>query len=63
MKGISRKTGIITLRLPNDVIETIVRRARKNNISAYEYLRDRVIYDFRRRHNKGREIEINVDGK
>lgn len=56
MKGISQKTSIITLRLPNDVLEMIARRARKNNVSAYEYLRERVIYDVRRTHRKGKEI-------
>ncbi len=54
----SRVTGLITLRLQKTTLEKIAERAKKANVSAHEYLRDRVEYDINRKHIKGKEINI-----
>ncbi len=57
MGGVSKHTKVIALRLPNEVVETLARRAKNNNVSIHEYLRDRVVYDTLRKHIRGKEIE------
>ncbi len=58
MPGMSAKTQIISIRLPNEVAETIRRRCDNNRFeSVSAYLRDRITYDITRKHSKHRRVE------
>ena len=46
---ISKTTRVLTVRLPNDVVDIIVRRATKRKLKASEYLRRYLEYDTRRK--------------
>lgn len=53
MSGRSSKTGIIRMRLPNEIIAIVQKRVdngRHDSVSSY--LRDRIIYDITRKHVK-----------
>ncbi len=52
MSGTSRKTIVISLRLPNEIIEIVEGRIAKHHAPATVagYLRDRIIYDITRKH-------------
>lgn len=53
MAGTSKKTKIITFRVPNEVYEALVRRNDQRTampISVNNYVRNRVIYDATRKH-------------
>ena len=55
MAGISRKTQVVSIRLPNEVCRLIEKRlARQGSCSKTisQYLRDRIIYDMTRIHRK-----------
>ncbi len=55
MSGRSRKTTLITLRLPNEVVCTLERRIdgrRSHWFSVREYLQERIIYDTQREHKR-----------
>ena len=55
MAGKSSKTQVISIRLPNEVVEKIKRRFVNNRFdSVSHYLRDRIIYDITRKHNRFR---------
>ncbi len=56
MSGRSRKTILLTLRIPKDTFGILKRRARRNNITVYEYLTTRIVYDTHRKHIAGHEI-------
>ena len=49
---ISSITRVIALRLPNDVLDIIERRAGKMGIIPMHWLRARICYDVRRKHGK-----------
>lgn len=51
----SKSTGTITIRLPNDVIETLHRRAKNNYTTIGEYARGRLVYDTRRKHKRAKK--------
>ena len=46
----SRITQVIALRLPNEVVAIITRRAEKQSIKPSEWLRNRITYDTKRKH-------------
>jgi len=51
----SQSSGVITIRLPNDVLYTLQRRIdgrRSRWGSVGEYIKERIIYDVQRKHNK-----------
>lgn len=53
MPGKSTRSQVISVRLPNEVVETIKRRFAKNRFdSVGAYLRDRIIYDVTRKHSR-----------
>jgi len=55
MAGISSKTRVIGLRLPNDLVEIALRRSQGNYTTISDYLRQRLIYDLTRKHRKFRD--------
>lgn len=58
MPGASSKTTLVTLRLPNDVVEIIQRRVGGTGYppgTVRSYLEKRVIFDVRRKHKKREE--------
>jgi hypothetical protein len=57
MAGTSKKTRVVSFRLPNDVYAILERRVKgkKSHWSSVpEHLQDRVIYDVTREHTKGK---------
>ena len=48
----SRITQVIALRLPNEVVAIITRRAGKQGRLPSEWMRNRIIYDITRKHGK-----------
>jgi len=55
MSGTSRKTTVVAVRLPNEVVFTLKRRLegrRSRWGSVGEYLRERIIYDTERQHGR-----------
>lgn len=53
MSGTSTKSQVISIRLPNEIVETIKRRFANNRFDSISaYLRDRIIYDFTRKHKR-----------
>lgn len=57
MSGTSTKSKVIALRLPNEIVFTLLRRIdgrRSRWDSLSSYLRDRIIYDTERLHIKRR---------
>ncbi len=55
--GKTRKSSLTVLRttrLPKDIDAILVRRARYNRDGIAGYMRDRLIYDLTRKHNKKR---------
>lgn len=48
----SKTTKVLALRLLNEVVDTLERRARKQGISLHEYTRRRLSYDTLRKHEK-----------
>ena len=53
MSGKSSTSQVITIRLPNEIVETIKRRLANNRFdSISQYLRERIIYDMTRKHNR-----------
>jgi len=58
MPGKSSRSQVITIRLPNEIVETIKRRLANNRFgSISEYLRDRIIYDMTRKHSRFRKMK------
>ena len=58
MSGHSNKTVVLTIRLPRETLETLQRRADKNGVTLREYLQTRIVYDIRRKHRAGKEIQL-----
>lgn len=59
--GTSSKTVVVGFRLPRDVFDVLQRRVdgqRTHWQSVGEYLQERIIYDVRRQHRKGKSSEI-----
>jgi Arc/MetJ-type ribon-helix-helix transcriptional regulator len=55
MPGKSKSSRIVSVRLPNEVIEVLQRRVKENRFTGIpSYLRDRITYDTLRRHGKGK---------
>ena len=55
MSGTSSKTTVVSIRLPNETLFTLIRRIngrRSRWDSVGEYLRERVIYDTERSHKR-----------
>ena len=55
MPGTSKKTTVVSLRLPNEVVFTLQRRIsgdRSRWLSVGEYLQERIIYDTQRSHTR-----------
>lgn len=51
----SKKTKVIAIRLPNELVARIEKRVKKGwHESVADYLRDRIIYDITRKHQKAR---------
>lgn len=52
MPGKSTRTTVVTLRLPNDVVEKVKRRLSGTGYpeTVNSYLRKRIIYDINRKH-------------
>lgn len=62
-QGKSTKTKVVGFRLPNDVYEVLQRRVNGKNShwgSVAEYLQERIIYDVRRPHTKGKSSDVNL---
>ncbi len=60
--GKSSKTVVVGFRLPLDVYEVLQRRVNGRAThwgSVAEYLQERIIYDVRRVHTKGKSSQIN----
>ena len=55
---LSNTTKVVSLRLPNEVIDIIHRRADKQGKLVSDYLRARVCYDVQRNH-KRKEVRKN----
>jgi len=58
MSGTSKKTTVVGLRLPNDVVLTLQQRIsgpRSRHLTIGEYLKERIIYDTMRQHSKKKE--------
>jgi len=56
MSGKSQTSTVVSIRLPNEVLFTLKRRIngrRSRWASVGEYLKDRIIYDVKRSHDKG----------
>lgn len=51
-KALSSTTKVVSLRLSNDVVDTLSRRAKKQGKLVSEYLRERVNYDTTRKHRR-----------
>ncbi len=61
MAGTSTKTRIVAFRLPLDVLEILERRVggeKSHWDSVAAYLQERIIYDVRRPHKKGKSSDI-----
>jgi len=55
VSGKSTKSQVIGIRLPNEIVGIIHRRAAKNRFnSVSDYHRERIIYDMTRKHVKQR---------
>jgi hypothetical protein len=65
--GTSSKTVVVGFRLPTDVYDILQRRVDGKNThwnSVGQYLQDRIIYDTRREHRKGRStFDTSVDNE
>lgn len=56
MPGKSSQTTVVTIRLPNNVMNKIKKRCSENRYdSVSAYLRDRITYDITRKHQKVRK--------
>lgn len=54
MPNCSSKTTVIAIRLPNNIVQKVNERIEKRAkyITISQYLRERIIYDITRKHNK-----------
>ena len=52
MAGKSRKSRLYTLRLENEVADILERRAGRQGRSVQAYLRERVVFDTKRKHGR-----------
>lgn len=51
----SKKTKVISIRLPNELVAKVQKRVEEGrHDSVADYLRDRIIYDVLRKHQKAR---------
>lgn len=65
MSGKSKITIVVAIRLPNEVVLTLKRRIdgrRSRWDSVGEYLKERIIYDVKRSHDKGGSSQDSVFG-
>ena len=56
MPGRSRKTQVLRIRLPNEVMEVILRRVGKDWDTVSQYVREMVTYQVMRSHKPKRKI-------
>ena len=53
---VSHTTDVISVRLPNDVLAIIKRRADKLGILPSQWLKRRITYDVRRKHGSSKRL-------